>query len=432
MASPKSLLFQLHRHWDIVETLSRQSREYPVFEQLHVLMMIDRLTPNSDPSESAAILRSLCAADVLQPLSRSDEVQINPFVLEFVRGLTREHELGLSAVLKARVEAVRDATALLHEGTDEQDMEKVRTGAARLSELFRRITQQLDTDRHAILEMAENAKAKDAAMSVARRYRAVLEAYDQYVEPMNEMMDSGLGGTFYPHLNLAINTLDSAEETLAVRGALYTQRLQLRQVAQQAKELSRLGRVVAKQCSDTLLPLREEARQHNALSSAIGELLGVVRKRGLTAALRTKKSSLTKLPRWQRERRTLVHLGDDVRTLMAEALRFEPVVLAFPESVEGDPADLSDWVDVSRMKEALVQALPVDNLLHWLRQSYPQLKDATLLSFYHELVREPDWLATLQPEETRTPLHAVQVIYHPHKLEKPPAVKEETRHDSHH
>lgn len=47
------------------------------------------------------------------------------------------------------------------------------------------------------------------------------------------MMDSGLGGTFYPHLKLAVQSLDRAEEALAVRGALYTQRLQLRQVAQQ-------------------------------------------------------------------------------------------------------------------------------------------------------------------------------------------------------
>lgn len=429
MASPKSLLYQLHRHWDIIETLCRQSRELPAFEQSHVLAVIERSTQSDDPTEPAAILRSLCAADLLQPLSRSDDLQINPLVLDFVRGLTREHELGLSAVLKARVEAVREATAMLTEGIDEQDMDRVRTGAARLSDLFRQIAQQLDADRHAILELAEKAKASDAAMPIARRYRSVLDAYDHYVEPMNEMMDSGLGGTFYPHLKLAVQSLDRAEEALAVRGALYTQRLQLRQVAQQAKELRRLGRVVAQQCSDTLLPLREEARQHNALSSAIGELLGQVRKRGLKAALRSAPGG-AKLPGWQRERRTLVHLGDDIRTLMADALRFEPRIQAFPEAIPGDPADLSDWVDEPRLKQALARDLPVDNLLVWLQQHYPQLKDASLLRLYHELVREPDWQASLSQNETRTPLQAVQVRYHPHRLDA--INKEETRHDPGH
>ena len=62
--------------------------------------------------------------------------------------------------------------------------------------------------------------------------------------------------------------LDRAEEYLSVRGALYTQRLQLRHVSQQAKELRRLGRLVAQQCADTLLPLRDEMRQHNTLSTS--------------------------------------------------------------------------------------------------------------------------------------------------------------------
>lgn len=88
-------------------------------------------------------------------------------------------------------------------------------------------------------------------MPLAKRYRAVLDAYDQYVEPMNEMMDSGVGGTFYPHLEAAERALDQATEQLSMRGALYSHRLQLRQVAYQAKELRRMGRLVAQQCAKT-------------------------------------------------------------------------------------------------------------------------------------------------------------------------------------
>ena len=53
-------------------------------------------------------------------------------------------------------------------------------------------------------------------------------------------------------------------------------------------ECMTLGREVLKQCSDTLLPLREEIRQHNTLSGAISGLLGQIRKRGLTATLRSR------------------------------------------------------------------------------------------------------------------------------------------------
>ena len=65
------------------------------------------------------------------------------------------------------------------------------------------------------------------------------------------MMDTGPEGTFYRYLEEAERSLDWAVEQLAVQGALYTHRLQLRQVAHQAKELRRFGRLVAQQPGQT-------------------------------------------------------------------------------------------------------------------------------------------------------------------------------------
>lgn len=416
MATPKSLVFQLHKHWEVIEHLTRLSREQPAFEESQVLSVIVRHLPTTEEQEAAVILRSLSSADVLQRLSRTDDLQLNPLVLEFVRGLTREHELGLSAVLKARVEAIRHATTQLNEGIEQQDTDQMRRGASSLSELFRHISQQLDQDRHAILELAERAKASDTAMPIERRYRAVLEAYDQYVEPMNQMMDSGLGGTFYPHLEAAERALDSAVEKLSVRGALYSHRLQLRQVAYQAKELRRLGRVVAQQCADTLLPLREEARQHNQLSAAISALLGQVRKQGLRRALSTRGSD-TRLPVWRRERRSRIQVGDEIRALMAEARHFVPQEQSFPEALAGDPLDPLAWVDEPALRQALADALPVPDLMRWLKQHYSNLPDTVVLRLYHDLVREPRWAAVIETDSVATELQQVRVTYHPHRLD---------------
>lgn len=411
MATPRSLVYQLHKHWELIEKLCRETRRLPAFETRQLLQLIDRMAPEQEARE---VLRSLCQADILQPLGRSDDLQLNPLVTDFVRGLTREHELGLSAVLKARIDAIRDATATLAEGIEKRDMDRLNESAVRLSELFRHISQQLDQDRHAILELAEKAKSSHTDMPLAKRYRAVLDAYDQYVEPMNAMMDTGPDGTFYPYLEQATHALDRASDYLSVQGALYTQRLRLRLVSQQAKELRRLGRLVAKQCAETLLPLREEARQHNQLSAAIGKLLGQVRKLGLTQAW--KQYDTSTLPNWQRERRARVHLGNNIRNLMAEARHFEPVHQAFPEALTGQSADLVALVDERELLTRLKAALPVDNLLTWLRQYYPQLPDATLLRLYHELVREPHWLAQLTANATQTELASVRVHYHPHQL----------------
>ena len=87
MANPKSLIFQLHKHWDVIEALVRASREWPAFDEAMVLRLIGKSSRGSDSEpECGEILRSLCSSDVLQWLERTDTLQVNPLVQEFARG----------------------------------------------------------------------------------------------------------------------------------------------------------------------------------------------------------------------------------------------------------------------------------------------------------------------------------------------------------
>jgi hypothetical protein len=54
----------------------------------------------------------------------------------------------------------------------------------------------------------------------------------------------------------------------------------------------------------------------------------------------------------------------------------------------------------------------------WLLQHYGEQPDATLLRLYHELVREPLWLASLHPDSTTTDLQEVLVSYHPYRIQR--------------
>lgn len=412
MATPKSLVSALYDHWSTVEWLAQLSRELPSFESEHILAVVARLVPSSTADEQQVVLRQLANADILQTLARGESYRLNPYVLEFVRGLTREHELGLSAVLASRINAITDASRKLNEGLQCRDMDLLRGSANKLSELFRQIGQQLDQDRHAIIELAERAKAADTDMPITRRYREVLEAYDSYVAPMAAMMDSGPGGTFYRHLEEAEHALDHAVEVLTVQGALYTQRLAMRHVAYQAKELRRIGREVLKHCSDTLLPLREEIRQHNVLSAAISQLLGRVRKRGLNRTL-----SARNLPLWRREISRGVSVGTEVLTIMSEARAFEPLHVAFPEEHAAGVMQALDLVDEQELIISLRNDMPVPDLLQWLRARYLHLSDATLLRLYHELIARPDWHANQSDMLAKVALNTVLVTFYPHAIE---------------
>jgi hypothetical protein len=415
MFNPRSLVFALYTHWEVIDVLARLSREFSVITSDQVLNGIGKVSPHLDREEQGAVLRTLVNADILQTLSRSNDLQFNPYVLEFVRGLTREHELGLTAVLQARVTSIRETTEGLNDGMGRTDMDHVRWSANKLAELFRQISRQLDQDRHALFELAENAKSADSSMPIAKRYRRVLDAFDQYVEPMNQMMDAGPQGSFYCYLEDAEHSLDLACEQLTIQGALYSHRLQLRQVAHQAKELRRFGRLVAQQCADTVLPLREEMRQHNNLTSAISMLLGQVRKRGLRRTL-LRRGDGADLPLWRNERGFRLQLGDDVRNIMAAALHYQPQSVPFPQDLPTDRVELLEQVYESGIRENLERSLPVDSLLDWLKVNYRDLHDATLLRIFHDLQNESGWVIEPINETAQTDMQTIRVLHHPHRV----------------
>jgi hypothetical protein len=252
-------------------------------------------------------------------------------------------------------------------------------------------------------------------MPVTQRYRRVLEAFDQYIEPMNQLMDTGPEGTFYRYLEEAERSLDLACEQLTVQGALYSHKLQLRQVAHQAKELRRFGRLVAQQCADTLLPLREELRQHNALSTAISLLLSQVRKRGLKRIL-SQTTNESSLPLWRNERGFKLQLGDDVRGIMASARNYVPESVAFPQDLPIEALHVLELADEAGIREHLQRSLPLDSLLDWLRTHYGHLQDATLLRIFHDLQHEPEWQFEAVEFITTTDLQTIRVFHHPHRM----------------
>ncbi|EIU3464052.1 TPA: hypothetical protein ACGW8N_001459 [Pseudomonas aeruginosa] len=411
MANPRSLVFALYSHWPVVEWLVQRTREIPAFESEQVLALISKVDPSMQRDARENVLRALINTEILRVLPRDELLQLNPLVLEFVRGLNREHELGLSAVLQARVQGIRDATERLNEAIEGNDLDLLRQGAVQLIELFRQIAQQLDQDRHAILEIAEKAKSTEAHVPAERRYRQVLQAYDDYIEPMAEMMDSGPSGSFYRLLEDAERQIDYCQEKLAVQGALYTLRMLVRQAGFQVKELRRLGREVLKQCSDTLLPLREELRRHNSLSAAVSQLLGQVRKRGLSRTFRQ-----PDFPVWRAERPRRVTVGDEVLTIMAEALAYEPVSQAFPDEAPAESATELQFVDGVELRERLAASGPVPSLLDWIRTNYAYLDDATVLRLYHELVREPEWEFQQDDQKLSTDLNRLRVTHYPHGI----------------
>lgn len=412
MLNPRSLVRALDKHWDIIEYLVALGREHIAFERDELLGVLNKVYPQDTNEQQLERLQQLVNTELLIALSHSDSLQLNENVSQFVSSLLHEHELGLSDILKARIIDIQTGLEQLQHAMEHRDMAALQNGAIRIDKQLRQILQQLEQDTHAIQAIAERAKSSDERMPLNYRYREVLQVYDQYVQPMEELMDTGAGGNFYPLLERAETVLESLVLALATQGGLYSHQQMLRQVGFRVKDLRRNGRVALKQCTNTLMPLREEIRRHNHLSAAIGQLLGHVRKKGLD---RTFPGQC--LPVWRKERSVTVAVGPELLSLMEQVRGYQAKSVDFPESTDQQLLLGLEQVDEDAIQRHLYRSLPIPDLMRWLVEHYGSFHDATLLKLYHKLIRLPDINAMPNQESVRVRLKQIAIQLHSHVME---------------
>lgn len=412
MINPRSLVRALDKHWDIIEYLVALGREHIAFERDDLLALLNKVYPQDSHEQQLERLQHLVNSELLIAMSHSDSLQINENVSQFVGSLMHEHELGLSDILKARIIDIQAGLEQLHQAMENRDMAALQNGAIRIDKQLRQILQQLEQDNHAIQAIAERAKSTDERMPLAHRYREVLDAYDQYVLPIEELMDTGAGGNFYPLLERAETVMESLAQALTIQGGLYSHQQMLRQVGFRVKDVRQNGRVSLKQCTNTLMPLREEIRRHNHLSAAIGQLLGQVRKKGLDRTF-----SGQCLPVWRKERPVTVAVGPELLSLMEQVRGYQAKSVDFPEHTEEQLLVTLEQVDEDAIRRHLYHSLPLPDLMRWLVEHYGAFQDATLLKLYHKLIRLPDVSATPNQESVRITLKQVAIQLHSHVME---------------
>ncbi|MGD0959179.1 MAG: hypothetical protein ABSB19_05165 [Methylomonas sp.] len=412
MINPRSLIRAIEKHWEAIECIVVLGHEQIAYEHDELLALFGKVYVQETAEQHLERLQQLVNTELLIEMSHSNTLQLNENVRQFIGSLLHEHELGLSEILKARIKDIKTVFEQLHQALQDRDIAALQRCAVRIDNQLRQILQQLEQDTHAIQAIAERAKSADERMPLARRYREVLEAYDRYILPMTELMDTGAGGSFYPLLEEAEKVLESIGQQLAIQGGLYSHQLMLRQVGFRVKDLRQNGRIALKQCTNTLMPLREEIRRHNLLSAAIGKLLGEVRKKGLTRTL-----PIQKLPVWRKERPVLVAIGPAILTLMEQVRGYEAKTVEFPEAIETEMFIAVERIDEDGIREHLYQSLPVSDLLAWLVQHYGHYQDISLIKLYHRFIRLADLTAQPNVQETLVTLKQIAVRLHSHSLE---------------
>lgn len=411
MIVARSLVKALHDHWPLVESLVLKTRDTPFLDR-EVVSRTALVIHGQDRLAADDAVRQLLAKELLVAVGGRDEVQIHGPTRDYVLSLVQEHELGLAETILVEVEEMNRLGEEIQAALAREDLSAMQHPLAKLGNRMQGISSQLAHDHQAILNIADRARTFAPGTPLSERYREVLESYDRYIEPMTQLLQREQGG--FAALTERIEDQVMAAERLGERrGALVTQRRRLGQIAYALRALRAQLRERMIECTETLLPLRQEALRNSAMVVAVATLVGIVRKKGLRHAIPEGRLRLGGATRSRR-----VVPGRHCKAYMADLIAHVPQAVSFPEAPEGPPSH-QRRLRLEEVLERLRTDLPVPSLMPWLQGNLPDQDEKDHLRLYHELVRHFGDRATLQDQKTteRLALHAM--TYHPHSLEAP-------------
>jgi len=412
MIAARAFLKSLYDHWSLVETLALKSRELPFLDGETVARVSLAQSGQDRPAADEAV-RQLVSRGILLVVEGREEYQLHGPTRDFALSLAQEHELGLAETIRAEVAEMQRLGDEIQAALAQEDLASLIHPLGKLGNRMQRISLQLDHDHKAILNIADRAKALPTGTPLAIRYREVVESFDRYIEPMTQLLQRDESG-FAALTERIEDQILEAERLSERRGALVTQRRRLSSTAYALRSLRSQARERLAQCTETLLPLREEYLRNSSLAISVANLLAVTRKRGLRAAIPGDRLKLGRATR-----SSGVVPGRFAKAYMADVMRFQPESVLFPESPDGPPSH-QNRLRLEEVLEAVRAELPIGSLLPWLQERYPQQGEKDLLRLYHELVRHFGDQAHLQDQEQRERLPEHILVYHPHSLEARP------------
>src|SRR5690606_41798694 len=241
------------------------------------------------------------------------------------------------------------------EGRDGNDLARQ---LRRLEMRGRGVLQKLANDEQALVGVAERATTSARQIALRQRYAEVLATSDEYVEPMIQLVSAD--GAFEQGVRRVEQVLLKLLGEQQRLGQLVDDDLLLRTHAR-ILEMQTTAQLTLRKARELLLPLREEARRHNAVTRGAALALSAIRKKGLDAVPQAS------LPLFTRPQTTFLGTASQVEAYVYALARFEPKPAQFPKASGKRKGELPSAPRTAReMVERCQQALPLPDLMAWL------------------------------------------------------------------
>jgi hypothetical protein len=398
MIPAKKLLNTLSEHWGVLELLFKRFKMAD-FSLKDVQNAIKQKQPTWTNERIYKETNRLLNQDILIPLAKSSQLEINRAIADFATFLLQEEHLGLAQEISVLVDDLARLGNRLDNAGEMEDFDDLRRYSRIMDDRVRKIMKLYAHNENAILNIVEQAKSDHAVQSLQKRYKAVIEAFDEYIEPMLEMVD--IRGDFHACFTLIEQQISKQIEHIERSGKAYNDKRMLEQLRTRILEMHLVGRESLRKSADMLMPLREELRRNNLITRQAAKVLGLVRKNGVDNMLSAVQPNFV-----SDAQRYSLGQQRHIVAYMASLVEFEHEEYQLPEQ-QDVPAfvtpNIPDYHDVKtsfakRFNKKRKKSQP---LLQFLDESYPELDADEMLFLYQKLVSDSEIHISQSDEKTR-------------------------------
>ena len=370
MQSPKRIIQCLHDHWQVIEKLIEHS-EKDSFSIRDLQTLIQHYNKSLTAEQVFKESQRFLNLEIVIPLARSEQLELNQAILEFGQYLLDEHGLGLASEISVLIDDMDRLNKKTITAFEQRDNYEVRRTLRRLDDRIRSVIKHFHHNEVAIANMVEQAKSDTSYIPLQKRYSSVLEAFDHYIEPMLDMLD--IFGKFR-------QTTDSIEQSLSemiystnTTGQLGQDKNTLLHLRTRILDLYQTGQNSLRRSTDILMPLRDELRKNTEITRGVSKLLNHIRKRGINEQINSA------LPNFaSNAARHNLGLHSQIVSYLADVIELKDEDVVMPDEDELTPAFNTEVPEFNAVLQALPTE-PVHDYLSWLQASYPDLAaDETL------------------------------------------------------
>ncbi len=380
MIDPKRVLRALAEHWTLLEPLCERF-DTGTLSLVELRVQLAGQLPEGTPTDITALLDTWVRLDILVPVAKSpNRFELNAQIHDFLAYLRREHRLGLCLEIEAYLRHLERLAGYIQEAFEIRDGNDLARQLRLLDMRVRDVLKKLDNDEQALVAVADRAKTSDRQIPLRQRYAEVLATWDEYVEPMIQLVAAD--GAFEQGVRRVEQVLLRLLGEQQRLGQLVDDDLLLRTHAR-ILEMQTSAQLTLRKARELLLPLREEARRHNAVTRGAALALSVIRKKGLDAVPQAA------MPLFTRPQTTFLGSGSQVEAYVYALARFQPKPAHFPKSGGTRKTAAPRSPKTAReMLDRCEQALPLPDLMVWLLEQEPEGATDELLYWFSRLSRD--------------------------------------------